>query len=112
MCVFLQINCNCDSLFTAASTLLQKGLNWLIKLHESNVNGILADEMGLGKTLQTISILAYIKERLGVSGPHIIIVPKTTLGNWMREFGKWCPSFNVLKFYGNKEDRIKLIRFD
>lgn len=25
-----------------------RGLNWLISLHESNVNGILADEMGLG----------------------------------------------------------------
>lgn len=25
-----------------------EGLNWLIKLHDSNINGILADEMGLG----------------------------------------------------------------
>lgn len=26
-----------------------RGLNWLISLYESNVNGILADEMGLGE---------------------------------------------------------------
>lgn len=26
-----------------------RGLNWLISLYDSNVNGILADEMGLGK---------------------------------------------------------------
>lgn len=28
-----------------------RGLNWLISLYESNVNGILADEMGLGRTV-------------------------------------------------------------
>lgn len=28
-----------------------EGLNWMIRLHDSGVNGILADEMGLGKTL-------------------------------------------------------------
>jgi SNF2 family DNA or RNA helicase len=27
------------------------GLNWLIGLYETGVNGILADEMGLGKTI-------------------------------------------------------------
>lgn len=27
-----------------------RGLNWLISLYGSNVNGILADEMGLGET--------------------------------------------------------------
>jgi SNF2 family DNA or RNA helicase len=25
-----------------------EGLNWLIRLHDNNINGILADEMGLG----------------------------------------------------------------
>ena len=30
------------------------GLDWMVSLHERNLNGILADEMGLGKTIQTI----------------------------------------------------------
>lgn len=38
----------------------------------------------------------------------MIIVPKTTLSNWMNEFHKWCPSFKVLKFHGNKEERAEL----
>ena len=38
-----------------------RGLNWMIGLHENNINGILADEMGLGKTLQTISLLGFMK---------------------------------------------------
>ncbi len=59
------------------------GLNWMISLYESGISGILADDMGLGKTIQTISILAFIKEYKKVNGPHIIIAPKITLGNWM-----------------------------
>ena len=38
------------------------GLNWLVSLHNNNLNGILADEMGLGKTIQTIALLAYLLE--------------------------------------------------
>jgi len=53
-----------------------EGLNWMIKLHDHGINGILADEMGLGKTLQTISMLAYLRESRGVKGPHLVVVPK------------------------------------
>ncbi|KAI9906732.1 hypothetical protein PsorP6_016200 [Peronosclerospora sorghi] len=82
-----------------------EGLNWMIRLHDSGVNGILADEMGLGKTLQSISLLAYLREARGIEGPHIIIVPKSTVGNWMRELKRWCPSIKAFKFMGNKEER-------
>jgi SWI/SNF-related matrix-associated actin-dependent regulator of chromatin subfamily A member 5 len=60
-------------------------------------NSILADEMGLGKTLQTISMLAYLQEARGISGPHIVITPKSTVSNWMRELKRWCPSLRALK---------------
>ena len=53
-----------------------------IGLSKQGVNGILADEMGLGKTLQTISVLAYTKEFIGTSGPHLVLAPKSTLANW------------------------------
>ena len=85
-----------------------EGLNFLIGLFERSLNGILADEMGLGKTLQTISMLAFLKQFKKISGPHIVIVPKSTLGNWMNEFGKWFPDANVLRFHGNAEERRKL----
>ncbi|KAG2523912.1 hypothetical protein JM18_004735 [Phytophthora kernoviae] len=82
-----------------------EGLNWMIRLHDSGVNGILADEMGLGKTLQSISLLAYLREARGIEGPHIIIVPKSTVGNWMRELKRWCPVIRAHKFMGSKEER-------
>ena len=68
--------------------------------------------MGLGKTLQTISLLAYLRESRGVKGPHIVIVPKSVVGNWIREFTKWCPSIKVTKMGGTKEERQTFIDND
>eukprot|EP01025_Chloroclados_australasicus_P061699 TRINITY_DN8110_c3_g1_i2.p1 TRINITY_DN8110_c3_g1~~TRINITY_DN8110_c3_g1_i2.p1 ORF type:complete len:1007 (+),score=121.42 TRINITY_DN8110_c3_g1_i2:328-3021(+) len=81
------------------------GLNWLIHLYDNGINGILADEMGLGKTLQTISLLGYLREYRGIKGPHLIIVPKSTLHNWLNEFKRWCPIIDAFQFHGNKEER-------
>mmetsp|Transcript_9123 Transcript_9123/g.8154 ORF Transcript_9123/g.8154 Transcript_9123/m.8154 type:complete len:1404 (-) Transcript_9123:63-4274(-) len=86
-----------------------EGLNWMIRLQENGINGILADEMGLGKTLQSISVIAYCKEFLGISGPHLIIVPKSTLSNWINEFARWTPSIKTLRFHGSKEDRDEIV---
>ncbi|KAK1750823.1 ISWI chromatin-remodeling complex ATPase ISW2 [Echria macrotheca] len=85
------------------------GLNWLISLHENGISGILADEMGLGKTLQTISFLGYLRHIMGITGPHLITVPKSTLDNWNREFTRWTPEVNVLVLQGAKEERHQLI---
>ncbi|KAI8718665.1 SWI/SNF family of DNA-dependent ATPase [Fusarium sp. LHS14.1] len=85
------------------------GLNWLISLHENGISGILADEMGLGKTLQTISFLGYLRHIVDITGPHLVIVPKSTLDNWKREFAKWTPEVDVLVLQGAKEERHNLI---
>lgn len=62
------------------------GLNWLAVLHNQKVNGILADEMGLGKTVQVIAFLAYLKETNQTLGPHLIVVPSSTLGKYLTLF--------------------------
>ncbi|KAL6188629.1 hypothetical protein ACLB2K_040020 [Fragaria x ananassa] len=87
------------------------GLNWLIRLYENGINGILADEMGLGKTLQTISLLGYLHEFRGITGPHMVVAPKSTLGNWMNEIRRFCPVLRAVKFLGNPDER-KHIRED
>ncbi|KQK04320.1 hypothetical protein BRADI_2g12950v3 [Brachypodium distachyon] len=81
------------------------GLNWLIRLYENGINGILADEMGLGKTLQTISLMGYLHEFKGITGPHMVVAPKSTLGNWMKEIARFCPILRAVKFLGNPEER-------
>ncbi|MCJ1322520.1 hypothetical protein MMC15_007869 [Xylographa vitiligo] len=85
------------------------GLNWLVSLHENGISGILADEMGLGKTLQTIAFLGYLRHICDITGPHLIVVPKSTLDNWKREFTMWTPEVNVLVLQGAKDERHQLI---
>lgn len=87
-----------------------EGLSWMVNLAHQGINGILADEMGLGKTLQTISVLAYFYEYENIAGPHIVLVPKSTLSNWLAEFKRWCPSLRAIKFHGNKEERQQVIQ--
>jgi SWI/SNF-related matrix-associated actin-dependent regulator of chromatin subfamily A member 5 len=86
------------------------GLNWLINLHENGISGILADEMGLGKTLQTISFIGYLRKIRDIKGPHLVLVPKSTLNNWKREFSTWIPEINALVLQGSKEERNQLIK--
>lgn len=69
-----------------------------------------ASTQGLGKTLQTISFLGYLKHVRGVKGPHLVVVPKSTLHNWLNEFNKWVPDFDAFVFHGDKEARVSTSR--
>ena len=83
------------------------GLNWLATLYDHGLSGILADDMGLGKTCQVIAFLAYLRES-DVRGPHLVIVPGSTLENWLREFNNFCPDLRVEPYYGKQDERISL----
>ncbi|KAL4236408.1 Transcription activator BRG1 [Mactra antiquata] len=85
-----------------------KGLEWMVSLYNNNLNGILADEMGLGKTIQTIGLITYLMERKKVNGPFLIIVPLSTLSNWMLEFEKWSPSVLKIQYKGSPQARKQL----
>lgn len=84
-----------------------EGLHWLKVLYENGLNGILADEMGLGKTVQIIALLCHLIEKRQ-SGPFLIIVPLSTMPNWILEFKKFAPSLPVIVFYGSKDERRRL----
>ena len=66
-------------------------------------------QMGLGKTLQSISVLVYMMEYQNINGPHLIIVPKSTLSNWMNELARWAPTLKAVKFHGDKASREEMI---
>jgi SWI/SNF-related matrix-associated actin-dependent regulator of chromatin subfamily A member 5 len=53
--------------------------------------------------------MAYHMEYLRIQGPHLICVPKSTLSNWMKELGRWCPSLRCVKFHGSREEREYMI---
>ncbi|CCJ28193.1 unnamed protein product [Pneumocystis jirovecii] len=83
------------------------GVNWLNLLYRKKLSGILADEMGLGKTCQIIAFFAYLLE-LGKVGPHLIVVPASTLENWLRELAKFCPALKVEPYYGTQNERLDI----
>jgi ATP-dependent DNA helicase len=83
------------------------GLQWMKSLYENGLNGILADEMGLGKTVQTISLLAFLRE-MGTYGPFLVIAPLSTTTNWVDEFHKWTPTIPVALYHGTPKERAKL----
>mmetsp|Transcript_3759 Transcript_3759/g.5581 ORF Transcript_3759/g.5581 Transcript_3759/m.5581 type:complete len:1533 (-) Transcript_3759:135-4733(-) len=87
----------------------KKGLNWLANLYEQGINGILADEMGLGKTIQSIAFMAHLCEAKGIWGPFLVIAPNSTLHQWQQEISKFCPTLNVLPYWGSQKER-KIIR--
>ncbi|EJD02713.1 uncharacterized protein FOMMEDRAFT_122741 [Fomitiporia mediterranea MF3/22] len=80
------------------------GISWLRLLHSKGYSCILADEMGLGKTVQVISFFAQLKEE-GCLGPHLIVVPASTLENWCREFERFAPSISIEAYYGKQDER-------
>ncbi|CAO1614629.1 unnamed protein product [Sympodiomycopsis kandeliae] len=82
-----------------------KGLQWMVSLYNNRLNGILADEMGLGKTIQTISLITFLIEHKRQHGPYLVIVPLSTLTNWVNEFNKWAPSVSVLTYKGTPNVR-------
>ncbi|CDI77835.1 SWI/SNF-related matrix-associated actin-dependent regulator of chromatin, putative [Eimeria acervulina] len=86
-----------------------EGLRWLARLHAKGLSGLLADEMGLGKTYQTIAFLGYLQEYKHIQGPHLILAPKSTIGNWMAELRRFCPSLGAVKILGEKEKRKRLL---
>ena len=83
------------------------GVNWLALLHKQGVSAILADDMGLGKTCQVIAFLAHLLEA-GEKGPHLVVVPASTLENWLTEFRKFCPVLVVEPYYGSQAERAEL----
>ncbi|ODQ77750.1 hypothetical protein BABINDRAFT_163150, partial [Babjeviella inositovora NRRL Y-12698] len=87
----------------------QVGINWLNLLYQHKLSCILADEMGLGKTCQVIAFMAHLKEvDPHHCGKHLVVVPSSTLENWMREFRKFCPTLVVNAYYGSQSERFEL----
>ncbi|KAK2820056.1 hypothetical protein FQN49_007764 [Arthroderma sp. PD_2] len=83
------------------------GINWLKLVYDQGLSCILADDMGLGKTCQVIAFLSHLLE-VGVSGPHLVVVPASTLENWLREFSLFCPKLKTMPYYAGQAARAEI----
>ncbi|PWN49331.1 hypothetical protein IE53DRAFT_380642 [Violaceomyces palustris] len=88
-----------------------EGVNWLRYGWHCKQPGILADEMGLGKTVQVISFIGSLWEEHKAS-PVLIVVPNSTITNWLREFEKWLPHLRVVPYFGQSDARRTIEKYE
>ena len=81
------------------------GLSWLGLLSAYQIGGVLADDMGLGKTIQVLALLAGLGREKS-AGPHLIVVPKSLVFNWMDEIKKFTPHLRVTDYTGPKRNSV------
>ncbi len=83
------------------------GLGWLLFLRSFGLGGCLADDMGLGKTVQVLALLHKLKRDGELSGPCLIVAPRSVLYNWLLETERFAPSLQVLLYHGSKRKRLR-----
>lgn len=121
-----QFNATCEKLASGSSFLCkdtpagftggelrdyqQQGVEWLSTKHFLGESGIIADEMGLGKTVQIIAYVSWMRAAPVSDGPVLIVVPLSTLRNWVNEFRKFAPDIPVVEYHGSPEERAALRR--
>ena len=62
----------------------------------------------MGKTIQTLSLITYLIEKKRQPGPYLVIVPLSTITNWVLEFEKWAPSVVKIVYKGGPAERKNL----
>ena len=50
----------------------------------------------------TIPFAFFLRQYMNINGKHLVVVPKSCIGNWMNEFKNISPDFDILKFHGDK----------
>ena len=80
-----------------------EGIKWLKFLFLNHFGGCLADDMGLGKTFQIISFLEDKEVKSNIT-KVLIIVPKSLLTNWKKEFSKFKSGYRVGIYHGDKRN--------
>ncbi|CAK5279999.1 unnamed protein product [Mycena citricolor] len=87
------------------------GFNWLCDNWWNEQQCILADEMGLGKTVQIVTFLGKIIQDFSAA-PALVVVPNSTITNWVREFERWAPKLRVVPFYGEAKSREIIRKYE
>ncbi|ADV21994.1 pol II transcription elongation factor [Cryptococcus gattii E566] len=89
-----------------------EGFQWLLYKYFKRESCILADDMGLGKTVQIASVLGYLGSAKYEIYPCLVVVPNSTITNWVREFEKWSPHLRVVPFYGEAASREIIFKYE
>jgi SNF2 family DNA or RNA helicase len=44
--------------------------------------------------------------------PALVVVPNSTITNWVREFERWAPNLRVVPFYGEAKSREVIKKYE
>ncbi len=97
----------------------REGLGWMSFLRRFAFGGCLADDMGVGKTPQVLALLEDRRalreanpDGVTVSGPSLVVVPKSLVFNWQAEAARFTPKLKVLDYTGAGRTDTPLAGFD
>lgn len=82
-----------------------QGVKWLKWLFLNKIGGCLSDDMGLGKTFQVIAMLSDIQVK-EIVNKILIVVPKSLITNWCREFERFGDEKNICIYHGNNRRQL------
>lgn len=89
-----------------------EALNWLRKCWHKSRNVILADEMGLGKTISACAFISSLYFEFKATLPCLVLVPLSTMPNWLAEFSLWAPELNVVEYHGCAKARAMIRQYE
>lgn len=89
-----------------------EALNWLRKCWHKSKNVILADEMGLGKTVSACAFISSLYYEFKATLPCLVLVPLSTMPNWLAEFSLWAPNLNVVEYHGCAKARAMIRQYE
>lgn len=46
------------------------------------------------------------------AAPALVVVPNSTITNWVREFSRWAPRLRVVPFFGEAKSRDVILRYE
>ncbi|XP_022762611.1 protein CHROMATIN REMODELING 4-like isoform X2 [Durio zibethinus] len=89
-----------------------EALNWLRRCWHKSKNVILADEMGLGKTVSAVAFILSLYFEFKATLPCLVLVPLSTMPNWLAEFSLWAPDLNVVEYHGGAKARATIRQYE
>uniref|UniRef100_A0A453BG11 Uncharacterized protein n=1 Tax=Aegilops tauschii subsp. strangulata TaxID=200361 RepID=A0A453BG11_AEGTS len=68
--------------------------------------------MGLGKTVSACAFLSSLCCEFKINLPCLVLVPLSTMPNWMAEFASWAPHLNVVEYHGSARARSTIRQYE
>ena len=73
--------------------------------HPGSQASTLAEGLHPAMALMSSCGAGFLAMELKVMGPFLVVVPLSTVPNWIKEFNKWLPQVNTVVYVGDTKSR-------